>query len=370
MTFPMENIQGYLGMVDKLDLGPANFLVEHKIVYSILIFLAFFMLSKLLRFLMNHILPLFTKKTKTNLDDLIIERTQTPGALLINLLGVYVALIPLALSERVSLVIDDIVLSFIVLLVCVIIIRVVNSFIDVWGTEWAKKTKSTIDDALLPLFNKTTRFLFVIFAVAIILKIWDFNISGLLTGVGIAGIVLGLAFKDSLANIFGGISIVLDKSIKVGDKVKLSSGELGIIQDIGLRSAKIKTYDNELITVPNGVLANAIITNFTMPNTKHRAVIKFSVEYGSDVEKVKKVVLKAVQNIPEAVYEPEPFAPLVVFNEMGDYGLMFSALIWSTWEKSHGVKLEATKRIYEALNKAKIRIPFPTRTVYMRKAKK
>lgn len=363
----MEIIQGYLGIIEQLSNTPVGFLFKHKIIYFLLILLAFYTLSKFMKFIMNHIIPLFTKRTKTNLDDLIVSRIQKPGSWLVLLLGFYIALIPLEISENINLVINDIILSVCTLFFCVICIRVVDTLIDVWGKRWAKKTESSIDDALLPLFHKTSKVLFIIVAFAVILKIWKFNISGLLAGVGIAGMVLGLAFKDSLANIFGGISIVLDKSVKVGDKVKLSSGELGIIEDIGLRSTKLKTYDNELITVPNGALANAIITNFTMPDVKHRVGVKFSVEYGSDVEKVKQIVLKSVQGIKDAIYDPEP---IVVFTEMADSGLNFIMFIWSTWDKSMGVKEESTKKIYEALNKAKIGIPFPTRTVYMRQVKK
>ncbi len=365
----MEIIQGYLGIIEQLSSTKVGFLFKHKVIYFLVILLAFYVLSKLMKFIMNKVIPLFIKKTKTNLDDLIIRRTQKPGSWLILLLGFYIALIPLEIPENINLMINDIILTICVLFFCVICVRVVDTFIDVWGNRWAKKTESSIDDALLPLFHKTSKVLFIIVAFAVILKIWKFNISGLLAGVGIAGMVLGLAFKDSLANIFGGVSIVLDKSLKVGDKVKLSTGELGLIEDIGLRSTKLRTYDNELVTIPNGLLSNTIITNFTMPDIKHREMIKFSVEYGSDVDKVKKVVLKAMQNIPDAIYDPEPF---VVFNDMADSGLNFSAFIWSTWDKGINAKLEATKRIYEALNKAKIGIPFPTRTVYMfqRQAKK
>ena len=154
--------------------------------------------------------------------------------------------------------------------------------------------------------------------------------------------------------------------MKVGDKVQIGK-DVGIIEDIGLRSSKLRTYDNELIIIPNNQLANSKIKNYAQPNNFHRAVVNFSVKYGTDTEKVKEVVMKAIQKIPDAIYKDKDRKPLVVFNDMGDSGLNFVALIWSTHEKSHGVKLEATKRIYDALNKAKIGIPFPTRTIYLKK---
>ena len=361
----MELIQGYLGIIEWLNASPVGFLFENKIGYTIIILIAFYIISKFLKYLMHSIIPLFTQKTKTKIDDLIVEKTQAPIFYLLMLLGVYIALIPLGLSENIISIIDNIILSLCIVLFSVIGIRIIDIFIDVWGIAWAKKTASSIDDALLPLFHKTSKVLFLIFCTVIVLKVWGFNISGLLAGVGIAGMVLGLALKDSLANIFGGISLVMDKSITVNDKVKLSSGEVGVIQDIGLRSTKLKTYDNELITIPNGKLSESMITNYVRPDEKHRAVIKFGVEYGNDIEKVKKVAMKAIKGIENATYDDPDKEPAVVFTEMGDSSLNFVALIWSTWQKSYGVKIEATRRIYEAMNKAKIGIAFPTTTVHM-----
>ncbi|MBL7100740.1 MAG: mechanosensitive ion channel family protein [Nanoarchaeota archaeon] len=362
----MNLIQGYLGLIEQLNASQVGFLFENKIAYSIIILIGFFILSKIIKFILNHIIPKLTRKTKSKIDDLIIERTQKPGSYLILLFGLYIALTPLGIPEKTNAIINDVILSAGILLFSIIGIKIIDSFIDVWGSEWAQKTESTIDDALLPLFHKTAKVLFFILGGIVILKVWGFNVGGLLAGVGIAGMVLGLALKDSLANIFGGISIVLDKSVKVGDKVKLGK-DVGVIQDIGLRSTKLKTYDNELLTIPNGKLADSIIQNYVMPDEAHRAKVDFSIEYGSDPEKVKKIVIKAIQGIEEAVYDPEP---VVVFKEMADSGLNFSALVWSTWTKSYGVKMEMTKRIYDALNKAKIGIPFPTRTVYMHQVKK
>jgi len=248
--------------------------------------------------------------------------------------------------------------------------RMIDVIIDTVGSRWAKRTKSSIDNALLPLFHKISKTLFLVFGVIIIIRSWGFNVNSLLAGVGIIGMVLGLALKDSLANIFGGISLVFDKSMKVGDKIKIDSGEVGVVHDIGLRSTKIKTYDNELIMIPNNKLANSKLVNYVKPSPPHRAVVNFGVEYGNDIEKVKKIALKAIKGIENATYDDETKKPGVVFKEMGDSSINFCALLWSTYDKSYGVKLEVTKRIYEAMNKAKIGIAFPTRTVHMFQHKK
>jgi small-conductance mechanosensitive channel len=171
--------------------------------------------------------------------------------------------------------------------------------------------------------------------------------------------------QDSLKNVFGGITLILDKTFRVGDKIKLESGEVGEIEDIGLRSTKLRTYDNELIYVPNGQLANARVQNYTRPTEMVRVSVVFGVEYGSDVKKVQKTVLGVIKKIKDILDKPEP---TVQFLEMGDFSLNFAARFWvPRWDKSFGKKLEATEKIYDALNKAKIGIAFPTQTIYLKK---
>jgi len=241
-------------------------------------------------------------------------------------------------------------------------IRIIHNFFKHWAEEWKFKTKTTTDERVIPLLQKILKAVIIILAVIFVFTAWNINISPLLATAGIAGLAIGLAVKDSLANILGGLQLVLDKTFKVGDKVELESGEMGVILDIGLRSTKLKTYDNEVIFVPNGFLANAKIKNFTQPDFSIRVNVNFGVEYGSDPEKVQKVVLAAIKKIDTVIEEPEP---VVQFLNMSDFSLDFVARAWvKEYTQAYSTKLKMTDEIYEALNKAKIGIPFPTRTVY------
>jgi len=198
-----------------------------------------------------------------------------------------------------------------------------------------------------------------------ILSVWDVNIGPLLGGLGIAGLALSFALKDSLANVFGGLSLILDQAIKVGDRIQLESGEQGTVIDTGIRSTKIRTFNNEIITVPNGQLAVSRIQNFAKPDLSHRLVIDFGVDYESDVDLVRKTVLEVVKNM-EGIME-DPMAE-VLFLSMEDYYLKFSARFWvSNYEDGWDKKLEATDKIFKALKDAKIDIPFPIQTVNVKK---
>jgi len=217
----------------------------------------------------------------------------------------------------------------------------------------------------LPLSKKIINAIFIIFAVIWILKLWNVDVTGLLAGVGIAGIAIGFAIKDSLANIFGGISLLFDKAFQVGDMIELESGIKGVVDDIGIRSTRVRTFNNELMIIPNGQLANGRVTNYNQPTLSARVVVSFGVEYGTKHEKVKKLVLDTVAKISNMLDDP---APVVVFTSMGDSALLFEAKFWvKNISERYETKEKATCMIYDALNKAKIGIPFPTRTVHVKK---
>ena len=124
------------------------------------------------------------------------------------------------------------------------------------------------------------------------------------------------------------------------------------------------TFNNEVVYIPNGYLANSRVMNFTQPDTKVRGRVDFSVEYGTDVEKVRKVVLGVVGKI-DGVSKKQ--APSVQFFEMGDFALKFRVFFWvEHWDKEAAMQLKITEEIYNALNKAKIKIPYPTQVVHVK----
>jgi MscS family membrane protein len=184
-----------------------------------------------------------------------------------------------------------------------------------------------------------------------------------LGALGIGGLAIALALNSSLANVFAGIQLILDHSVNVGDKVQLESGETGVLLDIGLRTTVMRTYDNEVISLPNSQLANARIKNYTKPDETIRVGVNFAVAYGSDVAKVKRVVLDAISQLDDILQEP---GPQVLFLNMGDFSLDMCARVWvDNYGKQFARKLEMTELVYNTLNESGIEIPFPTRTVHM-----
>jgi len=313
----------------------------------------------LLKVIMKTVLKPLTKKTKTKIDDIIIKSLASIIFYVIILIGIKIGLSQFQLTTNVF---QNIVSTLLVLIVSIFLFKIIGHFAQLWMKEWKFKTKTTADERLIPFLQKMLKAVVIILAVIFIFSAWNVNISPLLATAGIAGLAIGLAVKDSLSNILGGLQLVLDRTFKVGDKVELESGEMGVILDIGLRSTKLKTYDNEVIYIPNGFLANAKIKNFTHPDVSIRVNVEFGVVYGSDTEKVRQVVLDAVRKIDTVIEEPEP---VVQFLKMSDFSLDFIARAWvKEYTEAYSTKIRMTDEIYNALNKAGIGIPFPTRTVY------
>lgn len=343
------------------------FIQQNKYIYSVSLLILFYLLSQLVVLVSRNIILKLTKRTKTEIDDLIIKRTNKPISLILLLIGIRLALLPLELRHNILDVLENIIVSFIMLIITYIVIVVTDIVIDNWAKKAAEKTKSTVDEQLIPVVHRFSRIFISIVGLLFVLPVWGIQIGPLLTSLGIAGIAVAFALQSTLGNIFGGMSIILDKSVKVGDKIRLDNDTMGTVMDVGLRSTKILTWDGELITIPNGKLADSKILNFMQPEPKVRIVIEFGVEYGSDTSKVRKVVLDTISKIPGVLKEP---APKVLMLEMADFALKFRALFWvNSFDIKFDTKALATEQIYNALRNEKIGIPFPTRTVYLKEGK-
>ncbi|MFW6025494.1 MAG: mechanosensitive ion channel family protein [Candidatus Woesearchaeota archaeon] len=224
--------------------------------------------------------------------------------------------------------------------------------------------KKDVADSFSPLIKKISRVILVIIGLIVVLKIWSIDdlITPLIGGIGIAGLAISFAAQEALGDFIGGISLAADANFKVGDIISVDTMDLnGTVEDIGLRSTKIKSWDHEMIIVPNGKLSNSNIINFNLPDDKIRVKVPFSISYGSDVEKAKKIVLSIARSKEHFIKYPEPS---VVFLEMNDFSLDFELRFWVKGVENRWIsKWNSTDEIYHKFIENGISIPFPTRTV-------
>ena len=339
-----------------------QFISENIYFRFIAILILTFIIALILKIFLKVVLKPLVKKTTTKIDDIIVKSLSSLIFYVVFLVGIKVGLQHFELRTTV---LQSIVDTLLILIVTIFLLRIISHLSQLWMNEWKFKTKTSADERLIPFLQKILKAVVIILAVIFAFNAWSINISPLLATAGIAGLAIGLAVKDSLSNILGGLQLVLDRTFKVGDKVQLESGEMGVIMDIGLRSTKMRTFDNEVVYIPNGYLANAKLKNFTQPDISIRVNVEFGVEYGSDTEIVRKVVLEAVKKLDTIIDKPEP---VVEFLKMSDFSLDFIARGWvEKYTQAYSTQLKMTDEIYNALNKADIGIPFPTHTVITKK---
>ena len=332
-----------------------------------LILVGVFLILRIVVFLIERVFVQVTKKTKTDLDDILLKKASKPLTIIVFLVGVRWALVELPLTEYLQNIIYQIVFSIIVVFLAYLAYHIIDLFVMRAWKKLAKKTKSKVDDGLVNLVQGTLKVVLVVFVILYVLNFWGVKVGPFLAGLGIAGLAIAFALQSSLSNIFSGISIILDKTVRVGDLVYLADGTKGKIIQIGLRSTRIHTFDDELVIVPNSNLANNNVQNIALPEPKVRVAIPFGVAYGSDVDKVKKLILKEIKKVTGILDDPEPY---VKFLEMGDSSLNFKAYFFiKSYEQRLTAIDEANTIVYNALNKAKISIPFPQMDVHLKKRK-
>ena len=342
-------------------LGNAWIQLGNAWIQSLGIVILSLVLTVVLRWTLQFILLPLVHKSNTEVDDIMMRAIKRIVTYLIPLIGLMVALKPFSLDTPTP---QRTLFSLLAVLLMRSATGLVEELSQWLKKKWVDQTESTLDDALLPLIGKALKTMVVVLGVLLILQQWEIQIGPMLGALGIGGLAIGLALNSSLSNIFGGIQLILDRSITVGDKLMLESGEVGVVLDIGLRSTKIRTYDNEVISIPNSQLSNARVKNFTKPDMSIRVTVDFGVAYGSDVAQVKELVLGAISELDDILREPEP---QVLFLNMSDFSLDMCARVWvDHYDKQFAKKLEMIELVYNTLNKNAIEIPFPTRTVYMK----
>lgn len=222
-----------------------------------------------------------------------------------------------------------------------------------------------VQERTIPLFDMTIKMLLVGLAAYIFLLIWGINPTAWLASAGVIGIAVGFAAKDTLANLFSGISIIADAPYKIGDYIVLDTGERGKVTHLGMRSTRLLTLDDVEVTVPNAVIANAKIINESGgPWVKHRIRVPVGVAYGSDVDEVCNVLEETAKAHSEVVKQP---APRVRMRAFGASSLDFELLVWIDHPQMRGrIRHDLLKSLYKGLNQNGIEIPFPQTDIHLR----
>ena len=317
--------------------------------------------AKIVYWVFGRIMKKLTSKTKTRLDDLMVDMLEEPIVLVITIAGVWFALNRLFFPEKIQEWINTVYWVIITLTVAWLIARLVDALIKEYIVPLTRKTEGDLDDQIIPIMRKAIRATIWILGIVIALNNAGYNIGALLAGLGIGGLALAMAAKDTVANIFGGITIFTDKPFKINDRVKIGGFD-GTITEIGIRSTRLKTLENRIVTIPNSKFSDGMVENVS--SEPHRKVVlKLGLTYDTTAEKIQNG-MKALQAIVDENNSLEDNS-VISFTEFGDFalGILFIYYIKKDDDimgNQTVVNMEIKKR-FETLG---IDMAFPTQTIY------
>ncbi|UVE49415.1 mechanosensitive ion channel family protein [Haloferax larsenii] len=319
---------------------------------------AFVMEAVVLRLLFQY-----TRRTETGLDNIVVQELRWPIVVTVSLTGVYLFAQTPAVADALVVSSEDLntffgrpSVSVGILVWAWALNRLVNRLV-----EAVKDKGSRFDFA--PVFSNIWTLLVSIGTIGALLFLWGIEITPLFAGAGIAGIAVGFAAKDTVANFFGGIALYFDDTYKIGDYVVLDSGEAGTVVKVGIRSTTLLTRDELLVTVPNSVLNAAKIINESAPNRRRRVKVPIGVAYGTDIDEFEELLVDIALDEPLVLDSPRPRAR---FRQFGPDALEYELLCWvNSPLKRAKATHNINRTMYKRLNDADIGIPFPQRDVHV-----
>ncbi|NCA77561.1 MAG: mechanosensitive ion channel family protein [Alphaproteobacteria bacterium] len=300
-----------------------------------------------------------TLKTPWAGDDIIVGALESFATWLGLIVGLYAASRILPLLPSIKVIIQRAIWVLIIIWATMYVGRVVAGFLRYYGEKSSGMIPKT------SILSNVARIIIFCLGFLVILQSLGVSVTPLLTALGVGGLAVALALQSSLSNIFAGIQLLASKYIHTGDYVRLSSGDEGYITDISWRSTSIRALPNRIIVIPNSVLADSIVNNYTLPEKEVALLIDMSVSYDSDLRHVERVTIEVATEIMKNITGGIPaFNPLIRFNKFGDSGIGFTVVIRSEeFANQFLLKHEFIKAVHSRYRRENIEIPYPVRVV-------
>jgi len=332
-------------------------------ILAILIVVFFWGLSLFLRYLFTKWVPRIARFTHTDLDERVLQRITPPVELLTITAGLYLAVRSFPIYDRVQFILSGVVFIVNILIFANIAYRVADEFLAWYARRIEERTATRIGLQILPLLRKVFTIFLVCASLIVVLRHFGYDALSLLTALGIGSLAIGLAAKDTLANMISGFTLMIDRPFRIGDRIQLASGKTGDVVDIGLRSTRIKSVDNTLLIIPNSELCNSTVLNMAFPDMKTQGRIPIGVADGSDVEIVKRILQEIAIEHTDVLKDP---APEAFFLSFGESALNMLLVFWvNDYNTTLKVTDQINMQIVTAFAKNEIQIPYPTRKVLL-----
>lgn len=329
-------------------------------------------LALLARWVQRSVLRRLYRRTESDLDDMLFKSLEGPVTLAIVALGLYGAALTILHSSLMNRFPQDTVSHYIAktnqvslavatLIVSFGLLRLFNSAARWYSTKIGPSGFAHQVQLLKKVLN------FAAWAVIIVLVLAQlgYKVNALMATLGIGGLAVALALQDTLSNVFAGFYTMADKSVKIGDYIKLESGEEGFVEEVGWRNTRIRLWANNMVLVPNSKLIQSIVTNYTMPEHQLSVYVSCGVSYSSDLDEVERVTIETakhiLQTVPGAV---EHYEPVVRFKEFGDSNINFLVVLRARDVASqYLLHHEFVKALHRRYREEGIEINYPVRVI-------
>lgn len=321
-------------------------------------------LGKIIYYIFKTYVRRFTEKTKTEIDDIIIDMIEEPLVVFLVIIGLWLSIFlfinldPSAMSLTTE--IRDV---LIVIDIIWLISRLFDKLFDIYVVPYAKKTKSKLDDQLIPILKDGIRLIIFGIGFLFIIQNAGYDITAILGGLGIAGLAVAMAARTSLEDVLGGAVIFANQPFELYDFVKFGDFS-GTVEEINLRYCRLKTLDGTELIVPNSVIAKTVIENYSR-SEKRRVDMKIGVVYETSYKKLEKAkqILKNIINRINGVDNPT-----VYVEEFGDFAIIIRFRYYVT-DVSKRLELidKVNMEIKKEFDKSKIEFAYPTSVIYLKK---
>jgi small-conductance mechanosensitive channel len=305
----------------------------------------------------------WAEKTETRLDDIILASLRTPSIYWCIALGLHFGVGISEIPERQIALVNRGIEVLIVLSATVAFAGMAGAVFS----DYIRRSNLAIPGT--GLAHGLIKGTILIVGFLVILSILGISITPIITALGIGGLAVALALQDTLSNLFAGIHVLIEKPIRIGDFIRLETGQEGYVEDITWRTTRIRMLPNNMVIIPNSKVAQSILTNYSLPEKRMSVLIPISVSYSADPDVIERVLVDettaAVGTVPGLLGEPAPFVRFIP--GFGASSLDFTLICQvGEFTDQYTVQHELRKRILRRFRGEGIEIPFPQHTVYLK----
>lgn len=324
-------------------------------------------LNKIIILLNKHLIQKLTAKTKNRLDDILFKMLQAPVLLGIILVAIWFAARRLELGTHIESTILKAYKVLTVINITWFVARLANALLEEYLAPKAadKNTLKYLDNHLMSILRRAVLAVIWSFGVVMALNNVGVNVGTLIAGLSIGGLAFALAAQDTIKNIYGGFTIFTDRPFRIGDRIKVDSFD-GFVEEIGIRSTRIRTLEKRLVTIPNYKLVEASVENIS-EEPMRRVLMKLGLTYNTTPEKMNEAmsILRDMPNRVNNVFEKDI---VVAFTDFTDFALVITFVYFirrdaDVMETPSLVNSE----ILRAFNAAGLQFAYPTQTIYVEK---